>query len=76
MSTHIETRKKLKDVALVSDFEHILSSCTLSDTEKQIIRLHYIGEKDFRYIGDTLGYTERTIKEKHKKALRKIYYAL
>ena len=77
MSTqHIETRRKLQGVSLVADFEHILSLCTLSDEDKQILRMHYLDCKDFRYIGDMLGYTERTIKARHKRALNKVSDAL
>ena len=76
MTEHIITRHKLKDVPLVDDFEKILDMCTLSDEEKDILRLHYLKDKDFRYIGDMLGYAERTIKTKHKKALRKVAKAL
>ena len=76
MSQHIETRRKLKDVSLVSDFEELLALCTLSDEDKVILRLHYLQDKDFRYIGDMLGYSERTIKARHKRALKKLSDAL
>lgn len=76
MTAHIETRKKLKAIPLVADFEHILSLCTLSDEDKEILRLHYLHEKDFRFIGDKMGYSERTIKSRHKRALKKLSNAL
>ena len=76
MSQHIETRRKLKDVSLVSDFEELLALCTLSDEDKVILRLHYLQDKAFRYIGDMLGYSERTIKARHKRALKKLSDAL
>lgn len=76
MSDHINTRRKLQEIPLVSDFEQVLDQCTLSDEDKEIIRLHYIQRKDFRWIGDRLGYAERTIKDRHRVALRKISYAL
>ena len=72
MSEHIETRRKLKEIASVSSFTSLVDSATLSHTDKQILVLHYIHEKDFRYIGDTLGYSESTIKKRHKKALKKL----
>lgn len=40
--------------------------------DKEILRLHYLKGKDFRYIGDTLGYAEVTIKKRHAKALAKL----
>lgn len=73
---HIKTRKALKDIPLVSEFNAILESCTLCDEDKEVLRLHYLKGKDFRYIGDVLGYSERTIKERHKKAIQKIAFVL
>ena len=72
MSDHIETRKKLKGIASVSSFASLIDSATLSDTDKQILKLHYLDEKDFRFIGDTLGYSESTIKKRHRKILAKL----
>ena len=72
MSEHIETRKKIKGIASVSSFYSLINSATLSHTDKQILILHYIDEKDFRFIGDTLGYSESTIKKKHRKILAKL----
>lgn len=43
-----------------------------SDEEKELMRLHYIQKKDFRFIGDTLGYSEASIKAKHRKILKKL----
>lgn len=72
MSKHIETRKKVKEIADISSFTSLLNSSTLSDTDKQILRFHYIQHKDFRYIGDMLGYSESAIKRRHKMALQKL----
>ena len=72
MSVSIETRKRLKDIPSIVTFDALLEQSTLSDLDKEILRLHYLKEKDFRYIGDTLGYAEVTIKKRHLKALSKI----
>ena len=72
MSNNIETRKRLKGIASISRFDDLLNESTLSDLDKEILRLHYLQEKDFRYIGDMLGYAEITIKKRHLKALKKI----
>lgn len=72
MTEHIKTRRRLKAIPLVADFEAILGRCTLSEEEKEILRRYYIEKQDFRFIGDALGYTERTMKDKHKKILAKI----
>lgn len=73
MSEHIDTRRKLKEIPLISDFESILNLCTLSDEDKEILRLHYIKQKDFRYIGDTLGFSEKTVKVATEKPYAKFH---
>ena len=72
MSKHIETRKKVSEIADISSFYSLINRSTLSHTDKQILVLHYIDDKDFRYIGDMLGFSESTIKRRHKKALSKL----
>ena len=72
MSEHIETRRKIKGIASVSSFYSLIDNTVLTSTEKQILILHYIDGKDFRFIGDTLGYSESTIKKKHRKILAKL----
>lgn len=72
MTEHIKTRKKLKDITLVTAFEDLLAQCTLSDTDKEILRMHYLQGKEFSFIGDTLGFSEATIKQRHRKALKKL----
>lgn len=72
MSEHVDTRKKLKSIPRVTTLMGLLESCTLSDEDKEIIKLHYVKNKNLGYIADTLGYSESTIKKKHKKILAKL----
>lgn len=72
MSSHLDTRRKLKAIPNVSRFDDLLDQSTLTCEDKEILRLHYLMGKDFRYIGDTLGYAEVTIKKRHAKALSKL----
>ena len=72
MSKHIETRRKIMDIASVSSFNELLEAATLTDDDKRILKMHYLAGYDFRMIGDALGYSESTIKRRHKKALTKI----
>lgn len=72
MTSHIQTRAKLKEICLVTAFEDLLDLCTLSDIDKEILRLHYLKEKDFRFIRDELGFSESAIKQRHRKALKKL----
>lgn len=71
-SDHIVTRKKIQSIANISTFNELLDACMLTDEDKQLLRMHYIKGKDFRYIGDTLGFAESTIKRRHRKALQKL----
>lgn len=71
-SEHIETRKKVQEIASISTFNELLDSCTLTEEDKEILRMHYLQGKDFRYIGDMLGFAESTVKKHHIKALRKL----
>lgn len=72
MSAHLDTRRKLKEIPNISQFDDLLKQATLTDEDKEILRLHYLKGKDFRYIGDALGYSEATIKKRHAKALIKL----
>lgn len=72
MSTHIETKHKLKSIYDVNTFEELINNCTLCDEDKELMRLHYLKGKDFNFIADTLGFSESTIKRRHRKALSKL----
>lgn len=72
MGSHLDIRKKLKEIPELSRFDDLLERSTLTDEDKELLRLHYLKGKDFRYIGDTLGYAEVTIKKRHAKALSKL----
>ena len=72
MSAHIETRNKLKSIPKISTLVELLDSCTLSEEDKTIIKMHYVQGKNLGYIADILGYSESTIKKRHKKILNKI----
>ena len=72
MSVNTETRNRLKSISSISRFDNLLEESTLSSLDKEILRLHYLEEKDFRYIGDILGYAEVTMKKRHLKALQKL----
>lgn len=65
-------QRKLKDIPDLSTFEGLLEASTLSDLDKQILRMHYLEERDYAFIADSLGYSESGIKKRHKKALRKL----
>lgn len=72
MTEHIETRNKVKEIVEIQTFSELLDKCILSDEEREIMKLHYLRGKNFSYIGDLLGYSESSIKKKHRKILRKL----
>ena len=72
MSEHIETRKQIQNIYSVKTFEELLENCILTEDDKTLMRLHYLKGCDFRFIGDTLGFSESTIKRRHKKILQKL----
>lgn len=76
MTKHIETRKKLMEISLVQDFNALLDCCTISDIDKEILRMHYIQGYTFYEIGGRMGYSDKTLQRRHQKALEKICHAL
>lgn len=72
LSDHIKTKHKIKEISSIASFNELIDACMLTDEDKKLLRLHYLKGKDFRYIGDILGFSESTIKKRHKKAIQKI----
>lgn len=72
MTEHIETRNKLKEIVEIQTFSDLLDRCILSEEDRRIMELHYLQDKDLRYIADILGYSEGTIKKRHRKVLKKL----
>ena len=75
-SKHIETRRKLMAIADINDFLGLLDRCVLTEEDKTLMKMHYIDGKDFRYIGDALGFSERCVKERHRRIVSKISHLL
>ncbi len=67
-----KTRKRLKDIGSIEEFNDLLERTMLSTEEKQILILYYKEQKTLTYIADFLGMSEITVKRKHKKLLMKI----
>lgn len=66
------TRKRLKQIESVKDFEDLLNQTMISEEDKTILRMHYKEQKSLMYIADFLGMSEITVKKKHRKILLKI----
>jgi len=75
-TAHILLKRKLKGIGSLDVFLGILARTKLSGIEKQILEYLYIEEKPMGWIADTLGFSEKTIREKHATALKKILCVL
>lgn len=71
-SDYIKIKHKVKDIPDIRTFNGLLEASTLSDVDKEIMRLHYLQDKDFGYIADSLGYDKQTVQLRHKRALIKL----
>ena len=65
-------RNELKNISNISTFNSLLDNLMLSDEDKDIMKLIYVKKKNLSYIADTFGYSESTIKNRHKKVLKLI----
>lgn len=67
-----ETRRKLKEVETIAEFENILNQIMLSEEEKQMLNLIYKDKQTISFVACELGMSESNVKAKHKKLLNKI----
>lgn len=68
----MNTRKKLRRISSVEDFEDLLEKTMLSEEERQLVILHYREQKPMSYIADVMNMSETSVKRKHKKILNKM----
>lgn len=68
----MNTRKKLRRISSVEDFEDLLEKTMLSEEERQLVILHYREQKPISYIADVMNMSETSVKRKHKKILNKM----
>lgn len=71
-SKHIEVKHKLQAIPSIAMFENLLEQSTLTDEEKEFVRLYYLRGKPLGYIADSLGFTEGYIRNKHRKIINKL----
>lgn len=63
-------RRGLKNINSISTFNALLEDLMISDEDKEILTLIYVKKKTLSYIADTYGYSESTIKNKHRRVLK------
>ena len=71
MTIHLRTKHKIQDLRY-DDFNSLIQSCMLSEEDRKILKMIYVENKTLSYIGDILGYSESTIKSRHRKLLKKL----
>ena len=69
---NVSVQMALRSIPEVDTFEDLLARTTLSDLDKTILRQHYLEDKDFAYIADTIGYSESGVRKRHAKAIKKL----
>lgn len=72
MSDHMNTRHYIENIPELGEFNNLLNRSTLSQEDKTLMYMHYVEDKDFRYIGDMFGYSESWVKKKHRKIIKKL----
>ncbi len=65
-------KDKIKTMKNIDTFEGLLEKLMISDENKTILRMIYKEHKPLSYIADILGYSEGTIKRRHKQCLKLI----
>ena len=75
-----KTRKKLKQISSVKDFESLIEQTMLSEEEKKILWLHYKEQKTMAFIGFLIGVanyeenlSESDVQDMIKGALRDVH---
>ena len=64
--------KVIRYIKTIQEYNNFMDSKKLSNEQRQIADMVFVNGYDYRYIGDKLGYSERTIKSKVSKILEKI----
>ena len=67
-----KTKKKLKRIGSVREFDELLERSMISEEEKSILCKIYKEQKSLSYIADELGMSIATVKRKHHRILIKL----
>lgn len=71
--TRKHTKKFVRNIRTKTDYEAFMGGLMLTDAEREIADMVFVKGWDYRLIGDTLGYSEVTIKRKMQKILDKVH---
>lgn len=64
-----QTKSRLKDIKTKKEFLTLVENAKLTDDEKQIACMAFVGGQGYAFIADSLGYSERTVKRKMRHIL-------
>lgn len=70
--TNKEVKHKIQGIGDIRTFKQLLERLMVTDEDKQILTMIYVEHKTLAYIADIMGYSEATIKNRHKRCLRLI----
>lgn len=66
------TRKYLTEIPEKKCYLELMDKAKLTPTERTVCDMKYLQEKDFCFIGDSLGFSEDWTKRIHRAALQKL----
>lgn len=72
MTQHVKTCRRLCELDVVS-LASTLDSIPLSDIDRELMMLRYFKRHNFNYIADTLGFSESTVRKRHKNIIRRLH---
>lgn len=69
---HIGRRRQAESVAARDVLIRLIDVAAIDEVDREILRMRYLGKKQFGYIADITGYSTRQIVRRHKAALAKL----
>lgn len=72
MTDHVRNKHILQEIGRASEFEALLTEATITDEDRELMRMYYLKGYNWGLIADTMGYSESCVRKRHKKILKKI----
>lgn len=72
MTDHVRNKHILQEIGRTSEFEALLTEATITDEDRELMRMFYLKGYNWGLIADTMGYSESCVRKRHKKILKKI----
>lgn len=65
-------RSYLRGITTKAEFNSLLDTLFISELEKKVVTMIYVGGHDTEYIACKIGYSTPTVKAIHKRVLQKV----